>query len=162
MLPVFSVGFDIAFRTRQQPLNNRMWLLHMPENACSVNQIWESQTFHNSHVAFVFPMLPRNQSHRTWRRAKRWHHNQHTEGKHYQPQYNFRSVALVFASILTMFCVFPQVRIKLLSWVQKSTCCGSLRYCTWNSIFSCTEQGSPQELLCSTYVSDTAVQAPPK
>ena len=30
------------------------------------------------------------------------------------------------------------------------------------AFFSCTEQGSPQELLCSTYVSDTAVQAPPK
>ena len=26
----------------------------MPENACSVNQIWESQTFHSSPVAFVF------------------------------------------------------------------------------------------------------------
>ena len=161
MLPVFSVDFDIAFRARQQPLNNRMWLPNMPNRLfCQVKL--RTADISQLSCCFCFPMLPRNQSHRTWRRAKRWHHNQHTEGKHYQPQYNFRSVALVFASILTMFCVFPQVRIKLLSWVQKSTCCGSLRYCTWNSIFSCTEQGSPQELLCSTYVSDTAVQAPPK
>lgn len=161
MLPVFSVDFDIVSRARQQPLDNRMWLLHMPNRLFCQAKLRTADISQLS-CCFCFPMLPRNQSHRTWRRAKRWHHNQHTEGKHYQPQYNFRSVAHVFASILTMFCVFPQVRIKLLSWVQKCTCCGSLRYCTWNSIFSCTEQGSPQELLCSTYVSDTAVQAPPK
>ena len=161
MLPVFSVDFDIAFRTRQQPLNNRMWLPNMPENACSVNQIWESQTFHNSPVAFVF---------RCCRVISLTVHDggQNADTIISIPRANIISPNTIFVPLLLFFLrfygvlFFPQVRIKLLSRVQKCTCCGSLRYCTWNSIFSCTEQGSPQELLCSTYVSDTAVQAPPK
>lgn len=113
MLPVFSVDFDIVSRARQQPLNSRMWLLHMPNRLLCQSNLRTADISQRS-CCFCFPTLPRNQSHRTWRRAKRWHHNQHTEGKHYQPQYNFRSVAHVFTSILTMFCFFPQVRIKLL------------------------------------------------